>query len=73
MSLINRFPQGLLGLLQTKSTGETPKEFEPRVQLGIEGLPFYLASVQLSLARVGETIGSTGEQFARVDIPAGQT
>lgn len=73
MSIINRFPQGLLGLLQSKTTGRSPQEIDPRTQLTIEGLPFYLASVQLSVARTDQAFATRGEQIARVPVPATET
>jgi hypothetical protein len=72
MGAVNRFPQGLLGLLQSQSTGQTTTESEDKLRLSLDMLPFYLAGTALKSANAVESVSARGTA-SQVDVPAGQT
>lgn len=72
MSIVNRFPQGLLGLLQSKTTGQTPSEAEQKLQLSLDLLPFYLSGISLRAANQPEATNTTGVK-ALVSVPPAET
>jgi len=42
---IAQYPRGLLGLLNLKSFGETPRDLDAAVGITVDGLPFYLSNI----------------------------
>lgn len=72
MGAVNRFPQGLLGLLQSQSTGRTPNDANENLQLTLDMLPFYLAGSTLKASRAIDT-GNTLGAYSDIEVPAGET
>lgn len=73
MGMVNRFPRGLLGLLEAKTTGETPSETENKLQLGVDIGPYYLSTVALRYATAQTASNAIDDQVGTVEIPAGET
>lgn len=74
MGAVNRFAQGLLGLLQTKSLGRLPSEASDLLQLTVDATPFYMAGLSMVAARATQTVGASFiGQGALLEVPAGET
>ena len=75
MSLVNRYPAGLLGLFDTKSTGRTPPNFEDSLRGVVDVGPHFRASVGVTAAQEIENVaaGTFQAAFAAIPIPAGET
>lgn len=73
MSVVNRYPQGLLALLESKTVGRTPSEVEEKLRISIDANPFYLSTVALRYASGFEATNTGGNITAALDIPAGET
>jgi len=70
---VNRFPQGLLGLLEAKQNGATPDQSEDRLQFGLDLLPFYLSGGGLKLAKENENgVPPLLQTYATVEIPVSE-
>ena len=72
MGAVNRFPQGLLGLLQAKTVGRTPSEAEDKLQFGLDLTPYYLSGISLSIAEASASASTIGT-YATIEVPQGQT
>lgn len=75
MSLVNRFPAGLLGLFDTKSLGRTPPNINDEVRPVVDMGPHYRATVGVTAAQEIENVaaGIQAVSVAEIPIPAGET
>lgn len=74
MGQVNRYPQGLLGLLQAKQLGATPAQSAPNLQYGIDLEKYYLSGSGLYITTESYSGAVTvGDQYATITIPDGQT
>lgn len=75
MALINRVPQGLLGLLDTKTLGKNPDDLLSTVQPTIDLKALFLANSGLTgtaVIEAGIVAGDIGNVVATVTVPAGE-
>lgn len=72
MGAVNRYPQGLLGLLSAKTDGKTPDQASETLSPTLDLTPFYLSGISLSIAEASES-GSTIGTFADIEVPTGET
>jgi len=74
MPAINRVPQGLLGLLDAKTQGETPKDSSGVLSPTIDLTPNYLANIplQIALAVAGASSTIGYKTASQVTVPAGE-
>jgi hypothetical protein len=68
---INRFPEGLLALLDLKSRGNTPSDLSDVVQPGLDMLPFYELGQQLQWVNANAA-AAVGPAVAPVTVPDGE-
>lgn len=69
MAQINRFPKGLLPLLDAKTMGRTPAETDPRLQFGLDLSQFYQFDIPLEdEAANSVTVNAVGE-YCRITVP----
>ena len=75
MSLVNRYPAGLLGLFDAKSNGKTPPDFSEQVRGTVDLGPNYRATVGVTAAIEVENVaaGVWAQAVAEIPIPAGET
>jgi hypothetical protein len=70
---IQRYPQGLLALLDAKSTGVTPVETLDKVQPGIDLNEFYFASIESTGAQAAQLgVSGVNTMYAIVTVPQGE-
>jgi len=67
---VNRVPLGLLGLLDMKARGQTPRILDPSVQLGIEAADFYLQANRTTIQAAGSFVSGVG-YFPSFTVPNG--
>lgn len=71
MVTVQRFPEGVLPLLQLQTSGIPPQVLQQAVALGIDGLPFYSAAADR--VTVGSAITLVGLSSAiALTVPAGE-
>ena len=73
-AFINRFPQGLLGLLDLKTQGENPSQLSPLVQGTIELADSYLINQRSSNSQASTltALGVTAGAFSNLVVPQGE-
>lgn len=74
MSVINRVPQGLLALLDSKTGGRTPGQIDPAVQASIDVTQMYAADVRMESAFTAASLTSAdiGTLSCLVTVPANE-
>lgn len=72
MAVVNRVPRGLLGLLDAKTQGQTPKDTLPDLQPSIDLTDNYVADLPLQAEQGTAITSSVATTQAVVEVPAGQ-
>lgn len=71
MVTVQRFPEGILPLLQLQTSGIPPQVLQQAVNLGIDGLPFYSAAADQVTVGVAQTLAGIATAIA-LTVPSGE-